>query len=672
MESGLSVGKVCIVEAANGTGTRREAIAWPSTDRNVAKNVMMLSRALQEATGIKLEDRVQVTPGGDVPVAEKVTVRDVSEGLEPLEDIERPHWEFFLKGRFEISEHIFPGLAFRDLSVSGPKRSFVVISVNGRNANVAKYSRSTLVELRDEDAAAEANMAPGKLEVHNVPGMQPQLDELNYFFSYFDVDFGRNVPRCSCGIVIEGSRGTGKSMLLKRIGASRWGDVVRIKSTDKATKIQECFTTALNQQRPTIILIDDFKRVTAHNQGAVDAIADGLDDLAEHAAIRNRRPNVVVVATCLDFLEDIPQYLQTEDRFDEYITLPIPTTTDRKEIIRSMKPNFSPEYFEQYISDVADRTHAYTGRDLKRLVIGAGKAADKRTKFVPTNEPLVWEDIKTALASVRPTAMHDIRLKPPTVRWNDIAGYSDVKDTLLKVFKQPKAGEDVLWKPPKGALMYGPPGCSKTMIAQAMATESGFNFFAVKGGELLNMYVGETERAIRKLFQRARDASPSIIFFDEIDSIVGSRSGSGGSATSGGIQAVGTLLTEMDGFEELGKVFVLAATNKPDSLDPALLRPGRFDELIYVPLPEEKTRETIWANKAIELKFEGSVDIPELARMTEGYSGAEIARICDRAFRDYRSDGGLDAMGTLVTAVASFPPRVSKDTVRQFEAWRVK
>lgn len=221
--------------------------------------------------------------------------------------------------------------------------------------------------------------------------------------------------------------------------------------------------------------------------------------------------------------------------------------------------------------------------------------------------------------------------------------------------------------PTKGVLLYGPPGCSKTMTAQAMATETGFNFFAVKGGELLNMYVGETERSIRNIFKRAAEASPSIIFFDEIDSLAGTRST--GSSGGGGVQAVTTLLTEMAGFEERGNVFVLAATNRPDSLDPALLRPGRFDELIYVPLPDVKAREAIVVRMAKRLMFK-DIDVQELARMTEGYSGAEVANICGSAFGRSREAGdNSTAMDVLRAKIRGTPKGVTQEHLRYFNDW---
>ena len=257
------------------------------------------------------------------------------------------------------------------------------------------------------------------------------------------------------------------------------------------------------------------------------------------------------------------------------------------------------------------------------------------------------------------------------------------------------ASARVLRHPPKGLLLYGPPGCSKTLSAQAMATESGFNFFAVKGAELLNMYVGESERAVRTLFERARAASPSIIFFDEIDSIGGQRAGGagGGSASAsrstGAVNMLTTLLTEMDGFESLTGVLVLAATNRPEAIDPALLRPGRFDQVLYVGAPDRAAREAVFAVHLRGLALAADVDVPELARLADGYSGAEIKAICNEAglavldrFDDeedqeqQQPDGDATpakleiGMADLVAAIDRTPRNITAEMVDGYEDWR--
>ncbi|XDG06833.1 hypothetical protein ABKA04_006448 [Annulohypoxylon sp. FPYF3050] len=544
------------------------------------------------------------------------------------------------------------------------------MSVNGRIDCVAKYAPGTTIVQFSND---EVESTGGKLEVNPLPAMQRQVTELNDFFNDFDVEFeGYTTPTYSCGIIIHGSHGTGKSMLLDHIAATNWGRVVQFIYNDKPSTIQTHFKTALEQRSPTIILIDDITKLIGKDQSnrqvMIETIGDGLDTLANKARQQNRRPHVLVVATCLDYLTDVPHALQRPGRFEEHIALPIPDAQGRKEIIKYHKPTFSPEVFDQYVSDLGDRTHAYTGADLRKVLYRATKAWRKRVGSPSKEHPLTWNDVAKGLMEVRPTAMHDINLKPPTVRWSDIGGYEEVKVALQRVLRRPTGPRAIMSKPPKGVLLYGPPGCSKTMTAQAMATESDFNFFAVKGGELLNMYVGETERSIRNLFKRAREASPSIIFFDEFDSIAGSRSGPGGSGSSGGVQALTTLLTEMDGFERIGQVFVLAATNKPELLDSALRRPGRFDELIYVPLPDTKAREAIFTSKAKELEFPKDVDIKELARCTEGYSGAEVARICDKAFWD-AEDETAPAMEVLIKAVKKTPRLVTQDMLDHYREW---
>jgi AAA family ATPase len=226
--------------------------------------------------------------------------------------------------------------------------------------------------------------------------------------------------------------------------------------------------------------------------------------------------------------------------------------------------------------------------------------------------------------------------------------------------------------PTKGLLLYGPPGCSKTLNAQAMATEASFNFFAVKGAELLNMYVGESERAVRKVFARARAASPSIIFFDEIESI-GSKRESG--SRSSGLNVLTTLLNEMDGIESLKGVTVLAATNKPEALDLALLRPGRFDELLYVAPPDEKGREEILKVRSKKMYFDEDVDIPELARLSDGYSGAELVRICQEAAKiaeEEYEETGIESsihMAFFLRAIENVKPQITEEVVEGYKRW---
>ncbi|KAI1119515.1 P-loop containing nucleoside triphosphate hydrolase protein [Nemania sp. NC0429] len=666
-QAGFTTGNSCRVEA---NGVQREAVAWPG-DSKVANNIASISRVFQNVANLELGQIIRVVPGSSVPGAQTIVIRETTVDVPPLPDsgAEHERWKHHLEYKLELADYILPGTPFEDVFLRGTQRSFVVESVNGSATGVAKYDPAiTAVEISNEEAAEVV----GKLKLEPLPNMARQVEQLNDFFDEYDMELETNaIPPFACGIVIDGSHGTGKTMVLDHIAATRWGRVVQVTEEDKPSTVQTIFETAVEQRGATIILIDDITTLIGKNNanrpGYIKAIKNGLDALAKKAQADNRRPNVIVAATCLDYLDDIPYDLQRPGRFWQHISLPTPDAPGRAGILRSMKPPFSPEASDKLISDLVDRTHAFTGGDLRNLLAKAMQA--RRKRVAPQFDmPLEWEDVMKIFKEVRPSAMRDINLKPPTIHWSDIGGYEDVKMALKDVLRTPDGLQENRWVPTKGVLLYGPPGCSKTMTAQAMATETGFNFFAVKGGELLNMYVGETERSIRNIFKRAAEASPSIIFFDEIDSLAASRStGSGGGG--GGVQAVTTLLTEMAGFEERGNVFVLAATNRPDSLDPALLRPGRFDELIYVPLPDLKAREAIIVRMAKKLMFK-DIDVEELARLTEGYSGAEVSNICGSAFGRSRGAGdNASTMEVLREKIRNTPRGVTSEHLSHFNRW---
>ncbi|KAI8635298.1 AAA-domain-containing protein [Xylariaceae sp. FL1651] len=666
-QAGFTTGNTCRVEI---NGAQREAVVWPG-DTKVANNIASISRVFQSAANLELGQIIRITPGGPVPSAQVVVMKEIPSDASPLPSSgdERKRWQFHLEHRLQVADYILPGTPFEDILLKDSQRSFIIASVNGSLKGVARYDPSaTTVEISDDEADGIVN----NLLLNPLPIMAQQIKQLNHFLSGYGIELAKvATPPYTCGIIIDGSHGTGKTMLLDHIAATRWGRVVHITEDDKPSTIQSTFEAVVEQRGATIILMDDITVLIGKNNpnrlSFIRAIRNGLDMLAKKAQRDNIRPNVLVVATCLDYLDNIPYDLQRPGRFWKHISLPTPDAAGRGEIIRSMNPAFPSHMFDKYVLDLVDRTHAFTGGDLRNLLASAMEARRERVgPHTVEDMPLEWEDFAKVFKEVRPSAMKDINLKPPTIHWSDIGGYDDVKSALQDVLRTPQGLQENLWIPTKGVLLYGPPGCSKTMTAQAMATETGFNFFAVKGGELLNMYVGETERAIRNIFKRAAEASPSIIFFDEIDSLAGSRSNG---SSGGGVQAVTTLLTEMAGFEERGNVFVLAATNRPDSLDPALLRPGRFDELIYVPLPDLKAREAIITRMAKKLLF-NNVDVGELAQMTEGYSGAEVSNICGSAFSRSREAGdNATAMEVLKSKIRTTPRGVTYEHLSYFSDW---
>jgi AAA family ATPase len=721
-------GRVVCLERASASldepPVRREATLWKAPER-LDKTVTQMYDLFRDACTYKLGEHVRITSlGGSLPDADEVILEQIpaQDGAapEPLAPEDIPGWEFALSGRLSQIEHVYAGLIFKNLFVRGPDRSFVVASVNGRSTGNARYlDRKTTVQIATTGVVRSkaGPTSSRRLEVTGIRGLDTEITQLNDVLDGFhpdDVPF-REPPFYS-GIVIHGGHGTGKTMLLNNIASTGWGTVFRIQYKDKLSEIQETFQKARLQQ-PSIVLIDQLERLIdkerSNRAAVILALCEALDAIAAETAAQGELCKVVVVATCLDYTIDVPEDLKYPGRLISEIYLPMPDVEGRREILTSLRLGVAPAEEQHLLRDLSERTHAYNGHDLCRLV-GEGRrlgrarhrkasaASPESSLPTPPSEDTEQHeeegeisapravvdyqptDYHEALRLVRPSAMHDINLKPPPIRWDDIGGQETVKLSLRRAVRLSVEPPEILSRyfdrPPKGFLLYGPPGCSKTMAAQAMATESGLNFFAVKGAELLNMYVGESERAVRRLFQRAREVSPSMIFFDEIDSIAGQRSGfSNGSSSSsssghGGINVLTTLLNEMDGFEALHGVVVLAATNRPQALDPALLRPGRFDELIYVSPPDEDARRAIFAKVATRRSMHEDVDVDRLAEETDGYSGAEIKGICavaGVAAYDRFSAGGEPAimMQDLEKAAKSQKRQITGEMLRGFEAW---
>ncbi len=303
------------------------------------------------------------------------------------------------------------------------------------------------------------------------------------------------------------------------------------------------------------------------------------------------------------------------------------------------------EIIKAMLRNLADQTHGFVGADIEALCKEAAMKAlrrylpkiDLNSDEIPIEVlesiKVTWEDFQQALKEIEPSAMREVLVEIPKVTWNDVGGLEDVKREIIEAvewpLKYPEKFKKFGIKPPKGVLLYGPPGTGKTLIAKAVANETNANFISVKGGEILSKWLGESEKAIRKIFRKARQVAPCIIFFDEIDAIAQMRGFDEGNRAVE--RVLNQLLTEMDGLEELQGVIVIGATNRPDILDPALLRPGRFDRLVYVRPPDKKSRLAIFKIHTRDMPLADDVDLEELAEMTEGYVGADIEAICREA-----------------------------------------
>jgi transitional endoplasmic reticulum ATPase len=453
------------------------------------------------------------------------------------------------------------------------------------------------------------------------------------------------------GVMLYGPPGTGKTLLAKAVANESGANFISISGPEVMSKwygqseenLRKIFDDA-EKNAPSIIFIDEVDSIAPKREevtGEVErrvvsqllTLMDGLKKRGKVIVIAaTNRPNAVDPA------------LRRPGRFDREIEIPIPDRAGRLEILK-IHTRSMPMEKDVDLKWLSDITYGYVGADLWALAKEAAMSALRRVlpeirwreeTELPKDlmEKLVVrkEDFESALRVVEPSAMREVLVEIPKVKWTDIGDLEEVKQALKEMVEWPLKNEDSFTrmgiKPPKGILLYGPPGTGKTLLAKAVANESGANFISIKGPELKSKWVGESEKFVRDLFKRAKQVAPTVVFFDEIDALVPKRGGGFGEHATESI--VSQILTEMSGLEELKGVVVIGATNRPDMIDPALLRPGRIDRQILVPAPEEQARLEIFKIHTASMPLKG-VDIKDLAKRTEGFSGADIEALCREA-----------------------------------------
>ncbi|XP_053886895.1 ribosome biogenesis protein SPATA5 isoform X1 [Malaclemys terrapin pileata] len=462
--------------------------------------------------------------------------------------------------------------------------------------------------------------------------------------------YGIPPPR---GVLLYGPPGTGKTMIARAVANEVGAHVSIINGPEIISKfygetesrLRQIFAEA-SQRRPSIIFIDELdalcpKREGAQNEVEKRVVASLLTLMDGIGSEDGAGQLLVLGATNRPHALDAA--LRRPGRFDKEIEIGIPNAQDRFDILRKLLNKVPHLLTTTELVQLADSAHGYVGADLAALCKEAGLCALRRAlgeqanlldSEVAGSVMITLNDFLQGMNDVRPSAMREVAIDVPKVLWSDIGGLETVKLKLKQAvewpLKHPESFIRMGIQPPKGVLLYGPPGCSKTMIAKALANESGLNFLAVKGPELMNKYVGESERAVREIFRKARAVSPSILFFDEIDALAVERGRSSGAGNVAD-RVLAQLLTEMDGIEQLKDVTILAATNRPDMIDKALMRPGRIDRIIYVPLPDAKTRREIFKLQFRSMPINDEVCLEELVLQTQKYSGAEITAVCREA-----------------------------------------
>jgi len=502
---------------------------------------------------------------------------------------------------------------------------------------------------------AESAERAHTLSYEDIGGLKPQLQRIREMIElplrYPEVfeRLGIDAPK---GVLLHGPPGCGKTLIARSIAHETEANFFSVSGPEVIHKfygeseahLRQIFAEA-TKKGPSVVFLDEIDAIAPRREKVVGDVEKRV--VAQLLALMdglNKRQNVVVIAAT-NIPNALDPALRRPGRFDREIAIPIPDRHGRQDILE-IHSRGMPLASDVDMEHVAEITHGFVGADLEALCREAAMRCLRRiipnidfnAAGIPYEQLASLEvhlaDFLDALTEVEPSAIREVFVEVPDVRWDDVGGHDALKSRLIEAVEWPlqyaHVFEQAGAKPPKGILLSGPPGCGKTMLAKAIANESKVNFISVKGPALLSKYVGESEEGVRDVFRKARQASPCIVFLDEIDALLPTRSGAS-SDSHVSERVLSQFLAEFDGIDELKGVLVLGATNRSDMLDPAVLRPGRFDEIIEIPMPSEKDREAIFGVHLRNKPLEKNIAPRDLASRTEGFSGAEIAAVCAKA-----------------------------------------
>jgi transitional endoplasmic reticulum ATPase len=619
------------------------ALLWPGKPEDYGKGTIRIDGYIRNSAGVGIDDKVKVRRI-DAKKAESVTLAPT----EPLRIIGAEDYILqMLEGRVLSKNSVV------SINIMGNRIDFIVTSISPQ-ADAVIVNENTEVILSEEPPRALPSSVP-RVTYEDIGGLRNEIQKVREMIELplkHPELFERLGVEAPKGVLLYGPPGTGKTLLAKAVANETNANFYSISGPEIMSKyygeseqrLREIFKEA-QEKAPSIIFIDEIDSIAPKREevtGEVEkrvvsqllALMDGLEPRGKVVVIgATNRPNAIDPA------------LRRPGRFDREIEIGVPDRQGRLEILQ-IHTRGMPLSDDVNLEKIADKTHGFVGADIEALCKEAAMRALRRTlpqidlqqEKIPAEIlnkiNVTMQDFEDALKDVHPSAMREVLVEVPNVRWNDIGGLENAKKELQEAVEWPlkyrKLFERTDTKPPRGILLYGPPGTGKTLLAKAVANESESNFISVKGPELLSKWVGESEKGVREIFRKARQAAPCVIFFDEIDALAPVRdSGHGDSGVTD--RVISQLLTEMDGLEELRDVVVIAATNRPDLIDPALLRPGRFDRLIEIPLPDKNARLEIFRIHTRKKPLSEDVSLEKLAEMTEGFTGADIAAVCETA-----------------------------------------
>ena len=635
---GITAGDVIQIEGKK----RTVAIVWPGYPEDANRGVIRVDGTIRRNAQTSIDEKVAIRKVS-VKEARKIT-------FAPTEPLRIMGGEEYLSQSLE-GRAVTRGDVIQ-INVMGRRIDLIVVSYSPTSDAVLVH-RTTEVKI-SEKPVKEAQSNIPKVTYEDIGGLGDEVKrvremiELPLRHPELFERLGVEAPK---GVLLHGPPGTGKTLLAKAVAGETNANFVTIGGPEIMSKfygeseerLREIFKQA-QENAPTIIFIDEIdsiapkrEEVSGETERRVVAqllsLMDGLEARGKVVVIgATNRPNALDPA------------IRRPGRFDREIEINPPNREGRLDILQ-IHTRGMPLEGDIELETLADLTHGYVGADLSALTKEAAMHSlrrilpemDLEMEQIPMDVlsriTVTRDDFFAALREMQPSSLREVFIETPNVKWEEIGGLTEAKRELQEAVEWPlkyaQVFEHMSTTPPKGVLLFGPPGTGKTLLAKAVATESQANFINVKGPEFLSKWVGESEKAVRETFRKARMASPCIIFMDEIDSIAPVRGGEADSHVTE--RVISQMLTEIDGLQSLHNVVVIAATNRPDMLDPALLRPGRFDRLVRIPTPDLEGRKQVLRIHTAKKPLAEDVDIDDLARRTDGYSGADLAALTNEA-----------------------------------------
>src|ERR1041385_383959 len=644
---GLSTGDVIEIR---GSRKKTFVLLWSSQPDDYGRGLIRIDGYTRNNIGVGIDDRVNVQKVTNVTKAEQVILSPIEElNIVGLEE----HLPQLLDGRVVAKGDMIP------LNIMGRKIGFVISSISSSSDAAASLVDNDLTEfiigsVPKAGAGGRGGIVP-RITYEDIGGLKNEVQKVREMIELplrhpeiFD-RIGTEAPK---GVLLFGPPGTGKTLLAKA-GANETNanfysiggpEIMSKFYGESEERLRETFKQA-QDNAPSIIFIDEIDSIAPKREevsGDVEKrVVSQLLTLMDGLESRGR----VVVIGATNRPDALDPALRRPGRFDREIEIGIPDQNGRSEILE-IHTRGMPLTDDVSLESIAKITHGFVGADLEavcreaamrslRRVLPEINLEESKIPIETLNKiKITWDDFQNALRDVQPSALREVYVQRPNVEWTDVGGLEEVKEELKEAIEWPLKHADLFTQadiiPPKGLLLYGPPGTGKTMIAKAVATTSEANFISIKGPELLSKWVGESEKGVREVFRKARQAAPCVVFFDELDAIAPRRGRSEGDAHVTE-RVISQMLTEMDGLDDLKGVVIIGATNRPDIIDEALLRPGRFDRILEVPLPDKEARKQILGIHTKRKPLDYTVNMNKLVELTNGFTGADIAAIVNAA-----------------------------------------